>query len=115
MSDLFFPQRIELRLDGTDYSPAVLERIVTVGGSSKSFAIAAKMFELLTHQGWHPELTSELQPWSDHSGDAAIKTMAGPSKSSQSYRITDHWTGTPARNDETIRIEQFLTACQHLE
>ncbi|WP_430452520.1 hypothetical protein [Rhodopirellula europaea] len=48
MSDLFFPQRIELRLDGTDYSPAVLERIVTVGGSSKSFAIAAKMFELLT-------------------------------------------------------------------
>ncbi len=48
MSDLFFPQRIELRLDGTDYSPAVLERIVTVGGSAKSFAIAAKMFELLT-------------------------------------------------------------------
>lgn len=48
MSVLFFPQRIELRLDGSDYSPAVLERIVVVGGSSKSFAIAAKMFQLLT-------------------------------------------------------------------
>lgn len=32
----FFPQRIELRLDGSDYSPAVLERIVKVGGSPKS-------------------------------------------------------------------------------
>jgi hypothetical protein len=47
-SVLFFPQRIVLRLDGSDYSPAVLERIVVAGGTFGSFAIAAKMFKLLT-------------------------------------------------------------------
>lgn len=47
-SDLFFPQRIALRLDGSDYSPAVLQRIAAAGGTFGSFAIAAKMFELLT-------------------------------------------------------------------
>jgi len=39
---------MDLKLDGSDYSPAVLERIVTVGGAFGSFTIAAKMFELLT-------------------------------------------------------------------
>ena len=48
MSVLFFPQRIDLKLDGSDYSPAVLERIVAVGGTFGSFAVAAKMFQLLT-------------------------------------------------------------------
>jgi hypothetical protein len=47
-SDLFFPQRIALRLDGSEYSPAVLERIVAAGGTFGSFGNAAKMFELLT-------------------------------------------------------------------
>lgn len=47
-SVLFFPQRINLKLDGSDYSPAVLERVVSVGGTFGSFATAAKMFELLT-------------------------------------------------------------------
>ena len=47
MSDLFFPQRIPLRLDGKRYSPAVTERIVAVGGASTSFAIGSKMLELL--------------------------------------------------------------------
>jgi hypothetical protein len=48
VSVLFFPQRINLCLDGSDYSPAVLQRIVAAGGSFGSFAIAAKLFELLT-------------------------------------------------------------------
>lgn len=48
VSVLFFPQRITLRLDGSDYSPAVLERIVAVGGTLGSFSVAAKMFRLLT-------------------------------------------------------------------
>lgn len=48
MSGLFFPQRIELHLDGSDYSTAVLERIVYVGGTATSFPLAAKTFELLT-------------------------------------------------------------------
>ena len=47
-SVLFFPQRIELRLDGGGYSPAVIERIVTMGGVCSSFPIAAKMIMLLT-------------------------------------------------------------------
>lgn len=47
-SVLFFPQRIELKLDGTDYSPAVLERIVYTGGIATSFSLAAKAFTLLT-------------------------------------------------------------------
>ena len=47
MSVLFFPQRIELRLDGSEYSPAVIERIVSIGGVC-SFPVAAKMLTLLT-------------------------------------------------------------------
>lgn len=48
MSVLFFPQRIPLRLDGSDYSPAVLHRIVVAGGSFGSFKVAAEVFMLLT-------------------------------------------------------------------
>ncbi|MEM9368412.1 MAG: hypothetical protein AAGD07_20655 [Planctomycetota bacterium] len=46
-SDLFFPQRIELGIDGDRYSPAVIERITATGGASTSFRIAAKVIELL--------------------------------------------------------------------
>ena len=48
MSVLFFPQRIPLRLDGSDYSPAVLQRVVVAGGSFGSFKVAADVFTLLT-------------------------------------------------------------------
>lgn len=37
-----------LRLDGSDYSPPVLQRIAAAGGTFASFGVAAKMFELLT-------------------------------------------------------------------
>lgn len=47
MSDLFFPQRVTLQLDGKRYSPAVTERIVVVGGSSTSFAVGSEMLALL--------------------------------------------------------------------
>lgn len=46
-SVLFFPQRIELALDGDQFSPAVIERMVTLGGACTSFAIAAQMIALL--------------------------------------------------------------------
>ncbi|WP_146398643.1 hypothetical protein [Planctomycetes bacterium CA13] len=44
----FFPQRINLRFDGSSFSPAVSERIVAMGGTCGSFPIAARMIELLT-------------------------------------------------------------------
>ena len=47
MSGIFFPQRPLLKLDGRAYSPAVLERIVAVGGLAKSFEVAAKLLELI--------------------------------------------------------------------
>lgn len=49
-SVLFFPQRIELSLDGDAFSPAFIERIVATGGACTSFPIAAKMIELLMDQ-----------------------------------------------------------------
>lgn len=45
----FFPQRVALPLDGSDYSPPVLERIAAAGGTFASFGVAAKMLELLTN------------------------------------------------------------------
>lgn len=37
-----------MRLDGAEYSPAVLERLVFIGGTATSFPLAAKAFTLLT-------------------------------------------------------------------
>lgn len=48
VSVLFFPQRIPLRLDGSKYSPAVLQRVVVAGGRFTSFKVAAEVFTLLT-------------------------------------------------------------------
>lgn len=47
MSVIFFPQRPLLKLDGRAYSPLVLERIVSAGGLTKSFAVAAKLLKLI--------------------------------------------------------------------
>ncbi|MEM8910209.1 MAG: hypothetical protein AAGC97_00470 [Planctomycetota bacterium] len=47
MSGLFFPQRIELSIDGDSFSPAVIERTVAAGGGCTSFVVAAKMLALL--------------------------------------------------------------------
>ncbi len=44
---IFVPQRIELSIDGDQFSPAVIERIVATGGACTSFPIAAMMLELL--------------------------------------------------------------------
>lgn len=43
----FFPQRITLKLDSHDYSPAVLEQIVTAGGIVKSYESAAVLLQTL--------------------------------------------------------------------
>ncbi len=46
-SGIFPPQRPLLKLDGRAYSPVVLERIVSAGGLSKSFVVAAKLLKLI--------------------------------------------------------------------
>lgn len=47
MSEIFFPQRPLLKLNGRAYSPLVLERIVSAGGLAKSFVVAAKLLKLI--------------------------------------------------------------------
>ena len=47
VAGLFFPLRTVLRIDGRDYSPAVLDKIVTAGGDCKSFQHAARQLEKL--------------------------------------------------------------------
>jgi len=46
-SVLFFPQRIMLRIDGRQYSPTLLEGIVTSGGLTKSYGSSAKLLDVL--------------------------------------------------------------------
>lgn len=43
VSGLFFPQRTVLRIDGHGYTPAVLEKIVLLGGEAKSFERGAHL------------------------------------------------------------------------
>ena len=47
VSEIFFPQRPLLKLDGRAYSPLVLERIASAGGLAKSFVVAAKLLKLI--------------------------------------------------------------------
>jgi hypothetical protein len=47
VSEIFFPQRPLLKLDGRAYSPLVLERIVSAGGLAKSYVVAAKLLKLI--------------------------------------------------------------------
>ncbi len=44
---LFFPQRVALGIDAHNYSPSILEKVVTAGGELKSFALGAKMLKQL--------------------------------------------------------------------
>ena len=49
-----------LKLDGRQYSPALVERIVVSGGSCKSFVIAAKMLKLLSELELSPRTVNEM-------------------------------------------------------
>lgn len=81
MSVLFFPQRIELSLDGDLFSPAVIERIVATGGACSSFVIAAKMILLLmdlevasrTINNKTKKIGLELKAGRDEQTDAHLK------------------------------------------
>jgi len=43
----FFPQRTALAIDGRSYSPAVLEKVILVGAHAPSYAVGAKLLEVV--------------------------------------------------------------------
>jgi hypothetical protein len=47
VAGLFFPLRVVLRIDGRGYSPAVLDKIASAGGDSKSFDHASRQLNKL--------------------------------------------------------------------
>lgn len=48
MSGLFFPQRLVLRINGSKYSPTVLDRIVSAGAEIRSYKTSSRMLKKLS-------------------------------------------------------------------